>query len=354
LGCNCFLPFYQQVIVMKKKKGLQSLKEKMIALQSGDFDVEADNPRIVKCWERLNCEKKDCPAYGKLRCWSIAGTSCHGEVQGEFAQKLGDCRKCVVYKESCGDEISEFVEVFNQMAKDLKFNFSEQEKSDKEKARTERTEELGNMIAAVAHETRNPLHSIGIAASYLKKNFRGELGTEFLNVIEEEVKKLDNLTSIFLSFSNPNPLSIESCDLNGLIRATVGDFNKVPGNKGHHVLLELAEDLPQVPCDTARASEALLKLLENSVEASPDGDEIIVRTTADKSGVCFSVRDHGPGIAAEERDNIFKPFYTTKVNGPGLGLAIVERTARELNGSVAVESREGKGATFTICLPYGS
>ena len=336
---------------MKKAKGLQALKEKMIALQAGDVDVEAENPKIVKCWERLGCEKKDCPAYGKLRCWSIAGTSCHGQVQGKFAQKLGDCRECVVYKESCGDEISEFVEVFNQMAKDLKFNFSEQEKCDKEKARTERTEELGNMIAAVAHETRNPLHSIGIAASYLKKNFRGELGTEFLNVIEEEVKKLNNLTSIFLSFSNPTPLAIESCDLNAIVRSTTEEFKSIAGNIKTSVRLELEDPLPDVPCDPARISEALAKLLENSAEASPEGDEVIVRTATDKDGVTLSVRDHGPGIAAEEQESIFKPFYTTKIHGPGLGLAIVERIARELNGIVSVESQPGEGATFSICLP---
>ncbi len=339
---------------MKKPKGLQALKEKMLALQAGDFDVEAENPKIVKCWERLGCEKKDCPAYGKLRCWSIAGTSCHGEVQGKFAQKLGDCRECVVYKESCGDEISEFVEVFNQMAKDLKFNFSEQEKSDKEKARDERTEELGNMIAAVAHETRNPLHSIGIAASYLKKNFRGELGTEFLNIIEEEVKKLNNLTSIFLSFSNPTPLAIESCDLNSIVQSTTEEFKSIAGNIKISVRLELESSLPNVPCDPARLSEALAKLLENSAEASPEGDEVIVMTATDKNGVTLSVRDHGPGIAPEEQENIFKPFYTTKIHGPGLGLAIVDRTARELNGSVSVDSRPGEGATFSIFLPIDS
>lgn len=336
---------------MKKPKGLQSLKEKMIALQSGNFDVEAENPRIVKCWERLGCEKKDCPAYGKLRCWSIAGTSCHGEVQGEFAQKLGDCRECVVYKESCGDEISEFVEVFNQMAKDLKFNFSEQEKNDQEKARTERTEELGNMIASVAHETRNPLHSIGLAASYLKKNFHGELVTEFLTIIEDEVKKLNTLTSIFLSFSNPSPLNIQSCDLNAIIRTAVDNFTDVSGNTGHPIRLELQENLPLVSCDTLRISEALTKLLENSVEATPDGSEIIVSTAIDNNGVNFAVRDHGPGIPLEEQKNIFKPFYTTKIHGPGLGLAIVERTARELNGKVTVLNRPGEGVTFSVFLP---
>ena len=325
----------------------------MIALQSGDFDVEAENPKIVKCWERLGCEKKDCPAYGKLRCWSIAGTSCHGEVQGEFAQKLGDCRECVVYKESCGDEISEFVEVFNQMAKDLKFNFSEQEKSDQEKARSERTEELGNMVAAVAHETRNPLHSIGIAASYLKKNFQGELATEFLNIIEEEVKKLNTLTSIFLGFSNPAPLAIEPCDLNAIVRSTAEEFKNTANNTKLSVRLELADSLPKVPCDTARVAEALIKLLENSDEASPEGGEVVVRTATSKNAVTLSVRDHGPGISPEEQENIFKPFFTTKTHGPGLGLAVVERTARELNGSVSVDSKPGEGATFSLFLPVG-
>jgi signal transduction histidine kinase len=336
---------------MEKPKGLQSLKEKMIALQSGDFDVVAENPMVVKCWERLGCEKKDCRAYGKLRCWSIVGTSCHGEVQGEFAQKLGNCRECVVYKESCGDEISEFVEVFNQMVKDLKFNFSEQGKSDKERAMTEHRKELGNMIAAVAHETRNPLHSIGIAASYLKKNFHGELVTEFLSIIEDEVKKLDTLTSIFLSFSNPAPLAIESCDLNAIVRSTTEEFKSGAGSMKTPVRLELEDPLPDIPCDTARVSEALTKLLENSAEASAEGGEVIVRTATDKDEVILSVRDHGPGIAPEEQENIFKPFYTTKIHGPGLGLSIVERTAKELNGSVSVVSRPGEGATFSICLP---
>ncbi len=337
----------------KKPKGLQSLKEKMIALQSGDFDVEAENPRIVKCWEKLNCEKKDCPAYGKLRCWSIAGTFCHEEVQGEFAQKLGDCRECIVYKESCGDEISEFVEVFNQMAKDLKFNISEQEKSDKEKARSERSEELGNMIASIAHETLNPLHSIGIAASYLKKNFHGELVTEFLNIIEDEVNKLNTLTSIFLSFSNPEPLVIKSCDMNSIVRSTIEEFKNADNNMQISNHLELEDSLANIPCDSARISEALIKLLENANEASPEGSEVIVRTKAGKDEVILSVSDNGPGIAREEQDRIFKPFYTTKTHGPGLGLATVERTAREHSGSVSVESSPGKGATFTIILPVG-
>ncbi|MBU0480528.1 MAG: HAMP domain-containing histidine kinase [Proteobacteria bacterium] len=338
---------------MSKIKKLQSLKEKMIALQSGNYDVEEENPQIVKCWERLGCEKKDCPAYGRLRCWSIAGTSCHGAVQGEFAQKLGDCRKCVVYKESCGDEISEFVEVFNQMVKDLKFNLSEQEKNDRQQAKDARTAELGNMIAAVAHETRNPLHSIGIAASYLKKNFHGELVTEFLNVIEEEVKKLNTLTSIFLSFSNPAPLALEPCDINSVTRTAVDEFSNSVDNLKKPVLLRLAEHLPLTPCDTARMREALTKLLENSVESSAANTEILVGTSTDGKTVRISVTDHGPGISQEEQKNIFKPFYTTKTNGPGLGLPIVERTAREHNGSVSVDSQPGQGSTFTISLPIG-
>jgi two-component system sensor histidine kinase HydH len=161
-------------------KPLQRLKDRMIDVQTGNLNVEVDNPRIVKCWERLDCTKAECPSYGKVRCWATAGTFCHGAVQGAFAQKIGDCRNCVVYRESCGDEIQELVEVFNQMVKDLKHNLKELEKVNTDKARMERLSALGEMATTVAHETKNPLNSIRLATSYLKKNFQGEILSEFL------------------------------------------------------------------------------------------------------------------------------------------------------------------------------
>lgn len=333
---------------------LKKLKEQMQALREGNFDVEAPNPRVVKCWERLECDQKECPAYGRLRCWSIAGTFCRGRVQGVFARKLGDCRECIVYQESCGDEIGELLETFNQMIKDLKHGVGERERSSQEKARSERVAELGDMIAAVAHETRNPLHAIGLAAAYLKKNFHGEPGTEFLTVIEEEVKRLSNLTSLFLTFSHPAPLRLESCDLNATVAAAVEPCRREAAVKSISLAMELDSRIPEMSSDHNRIREIIAHLLENALSACGENESISISTRLEGDYARISVQDNGPGIAPEEQEKVFRPFYTTKSRGPGLGLAIASRSAAELNGRIELESAPGRGCTFSILLPLST
>jgi signal transduction histidine kinase len=336
---------------MKSPEELKKLKDKMIALQSGDYDIEAENPRIVKCWERLNCDKTDCPAYGKLRCWSTAGTFCHGEIQGQFARKIKDCRKCVVYQESCGDDVAEVIEVFNQMVKDLKFDLIDRDKRNQEKSHMDRLSVLEEMAATIAHETRNPLHSIGMAASYLKKNFRGKLVTEFVSVIEEEVSRLSNLISLLLGFSQPSPLQIERCDIHTVVASAIELLRQEARDRGIDLIVEPDETLPPVECDPWRVKEALLKLMENAMEVSDSGDRVTVRTGNGGNCLTISVEDMGPGIPEEDLQRIFRPFYTTKTRGPGLGLAVVERTVREHEGKIEVTHAPGKGTRFSMVLP---
>ncbi|UCG78037.1 MAG: HAMP domain-containing protein [Nitrospirota bacterium] len=330
---------------------LKKLKSKMLNIQSGELDVEVENEKLVKCWERLDCDKKDCPSYGKLRCWATAGTFCHGEVQGEFAQKIGDCRKCVVYKESCGDEITELVEVFNQMVKDLNYNLKELEKANDERSRMERLSALGEMATTVAHETKNPLNAIRIAASYLKNNFEGEILSEFLSIIEEEVKRLNDISSNFLSFSRPAPLKMKTCDLNAIVRPTVELIRQEATEKNVEIVMLTDENLPVVNCDLARIKQAILNLLINALDISREGDTITVTTEYEGPDVTISIKDTGPGMAADEVEKIFKPFYTTKTRGSGLGLAIVERIIKEHNGEIDVRTASNEGAEFIITLP---
>ncbi len=339
---------------MKTPDELQTLKEKMRAVQTGNYDVEADNPKIIRCWERLGCDRTDCPAYGRLRCWSIAGTSCHGEVQGRFAQKIGDCRECVVYKESCGDDIGELIEIFNQMTKDIKYDFLERLRADGEAAKKERLAELRAMVAAVAHETRNPLHSIGMAASFLKKKYQEEPATEFLTIIEDEVGKIRDLIAIFLSFSRSSPLESGSCDLGAIAADVMEQFLALAKERRVDLRLQSADDLVPIVSDAARIGDCLRNLLENALEVSGKGDVVTVLIDRDGDMMRLAVQDSGPGISEVEQQEIFKPFYTTKVHGPGLGLAIVERTVKELGGSIELRSEPGKGASFILRLPRGN
>lgn len=332
-------------------KPLKRLKETMLDVQTGNLNVEVDNPGIVRCWERLGCDKAECPSYGKTRCWAIAGTFCHGNVQGTFAQKIGDCRKCAVYQESCGDEIRELVEVFNQMVKDLKYNLAELEKANAEKARLERLSALGEMATTVAHETKNPLNSIRLAASYLRKNFQGELLTEFLSIIEEEVMRLNDITSNFLGFSKPAPLKLRTCDINAIVKSTVELIRQEATDRNIEVVVLTDEHIPPAQCDFARMKQALLNLLINALDASDAGAAITITTEAAGARMKLSVQDTGTGIRPEALENIFKPFYTTKTRGSGLGLAIVDRIVKEHKGEITVDSVVGKGTTFTIALP---
>lgn len=332
-------------------KPLKRLKETMLDVQTGNLNVEVENPGIVRCWERLDCDKTDCPSYGKTRCWAVAGTFCCGNVQGTFAQKIGDCRKCVVYQESCGDEIRELVEAFNQMVRDLRYNLMELEKANTEKARLERLSALGEMATTVAHETKNPLNSIRLAASYLKKNFQGEILTEFLSIIEEEVMRLNDITSNFLGFSKPAPLTVKSCDINAIVKSTVELIRQEATDRNVEVIILTDENIPPVQCDFSRMKQALLNLLINAIDASGEGDAITITTEAAGARMKLSVQDTGTGIRPEALENIFKPFYTTKTRGSGLGLAIVDRIVKEHKGEIAVDSIVGKGTTFTIALP---
>jgi two-component system sensor histidine kinase HydH len=332
-------------------KPLRRLKDKMIDVQAGNLNVVVENPRVVKCWERMDCNRQECPSYGKVRCWATAGTFCHGVVQGTFARKIGDCRNCVVYKESCGDEIQELVEVFNQMVKDLRYNREELERADLEKSRMERLSALGEMAATVAHETKNPLNSIRIAASYLKKNFHGEILNEFLSIIEEEVMRLNDITSSFLGFSKSAPLALKSCDVNAIVRSTVELIRQEATDRNIEVIVQTDEDLPPVFCDFSAMKQALLNLLLNAIDASINCNTISLATERSGDKVRLSIHDEGSGIPQDQIANIFKPFYTTKTRGSGLGLAIVDRIIKEHRGTIEVESEAGKGARFTIELP---
>lgn len=327
------------------------LKEKMQDVQVGNLDVEVENPRVVKCWERLGCDKQDCPAFGKIRCWAVAGTFCHGTVQGQFAQKIGDCRKCVVYQESSGDEIGELMEVFNQMVKDLRHNLAALETANTEKARMERLSALGEMATTVAHETKNPLNAIRMAASYLRKNFRGEILTEFLSIIEQEVTRLNELTTGFLSYSRPAPLKLGECDINSIVRSTVDLIRQEATDRNIEVVVLTDDHAPPVACDQSQMKQALLNLLVNAMDASDAGNTITVTTEAGAGRFQVTVQDTGKGMMQGDMEKIFKPFYTTKTRGSGLGLAIVERIVKEHKGQITVASAPGKGTTFMIEVP---
>jgi signal transduction histidine kinase len=206
------------------------------------------------------------------------------------------------------------------------------------------------MASTVAHETKNPLNSIRLATSYLKKNFQGEILTEFLEIIEQEVARLNELTSGFLGYSKPAPLKLRPCDINAVIRSTVDLVRQDATDRNIELVVLTDDHAHPVGCDISQIKQALLNLLINAMDASAAGSAITVTTESADRRIRISVQDTGAGIPQGEIENIFKPFYTTKTRGAGLGLAIVERIVKEHGGEIRVASSQGKGTTFTIDL----
>lgn len=332
---------------------VKKLKEQMGRVQAGDLDVEIYSEHIVDCAEVLRCDTRECPAYGKKRCWTVPGTLCFGLVQGDVSEKICDCRRCVVYRSSCGDEIGELVEVFNQMVERLKDNIKELEESNKEKTRMEKLSALGEMAMTVAHEIKNPLNAIRGSASYLKDNFEGEILREFLTVIEEETKRLNEIVTSILRFSRPTPLNLQVSDLNKVIRETVELIRQEAVENNVEVVMNLDERIPLFRFDAQQFKQALLNILVNALETTKAGDTIGIATQPFDSSVRIMIKDTGAGIAKEIISEIFKPFFTTKTRGSGLGLACVERIIKDHKGDIAVASETGKGTEFTITLPLG-
>jgi len=330
---------------------MKKLKEKMELVQAGNLDAEVPNDYLLNCWEVLDCEAKECPAYGKKRCWTISGTMCYGGLQGDVFEKICDCKNCIVYRESCGDEIGELVEVFNQMVKRLKESIEKLEETSKENIRLEKLSALGEMSMTVAHEIKNPLNAIRGAASYLQDNFQGEVLKEFLSIIEEETVRLNEIVTSFLRFSRPSPLNLQVSDMNRVVSETVELVRQEATENNVEVIMSLDERIPPFKFDTQQLKQALLNIIVNSLDATKAGDTIKINTEIFDSKVLVVIKDTGMGISEEIVYEIFKPFFSTKTRGSGLGLACVERIVKGHKGDISVKSEIGKGAEFIITLP---
>jgi nitrogen-specific signal transduction histidine kinase len=220
---------------------------------------------------------------------------------------------------------------------------------------------LGEMAAGLAHEIRNPLGAIKGAVQCLDpQQLQGE-DREFLEVIVEEVNRLNGVVTAFLDYARPLKGNFGPTDVNEVVTRTVRLVqNAVPPNVKLQLELDLAAS--RVQADAEQLKQVLINLVQNAVQAVGERPGVITLRTvrpvrlgdfrgATQEMVELQVRDDGPGIPSEQVPHIFVPFYTTKEKGTGLGLAICQRIVRNHGGSIGVLSRSGEGTTFTIRLP---
>lgn len=225
---------------------------------------------------------------------------------------------------------------------------------------------IGQMAAGLAHEIRNPLGAIKGSAQLLAE-VDPEQRQTFLQIIQEEVNRLDSVVSQFLTYARPLKGKRDLVDVNHVLERTLTLINSEP----HATRVELvtAPNLPSIRSDPELIRQVTLNLSRNAIEAMAGGGKLTISTAIAWRGaggergtrasgsiepgsyVRIRFEDEGPGIPPEVMERLFIPFYTTKQTGTGLGLAICQRIVESLGGTIEVSSRLGRGATFTVFLP---
>ncbi|HTP87986.1 MAG TPA: ATP-binding protein [Bryobacteraceae bacterium] len=243
---------------------------------------------------------------------------------------------------------------------------SELERAHKFMATSERLASLGRLAATVAHEVNNPLFGILTYARLTRKDVERVAPpppnkarmVEQLQIIEHESRRCGELMRNLLMFARQSPRSIEPADLNEIIGRAVSLVRHRLELSGTALELDLAPDLPAVPCDGNQIQQVALGLMVNAAEALGNGGRIDVSTrhVSASHTVEIRVRDNGPGIPKDVLAQVFEPFFTTKpdVHRTGLGLAVARSIVEQHGGTIVAESVEGAGAEFIVSLPVDS
>jgi signal transduction histidine kinase len=218
--------------------------------------------------------------------------------------------------------------------------------------RSERLAALGQMSAGLAHELRNPLGTVKASAEMLAKNLPDEnaVGRELAGFITSEVDRANSLVTRFLDFARPLKLRPEVNDLTEALDRAVAQLER--GNI-HQVSVykNYSPDIRPFAFDVELIERVVYNLLLNAVQASPPESAITLKTRPVDHHAEIAVIDRGAGIEPQHRENIFNPFFTTKRDGVGLGLAIVAKIVDEHGGKITVESEPGAGSVFRVLLP---
>jgi len=221
--------------------------------------------------------------------------------------------------------------------------------------RADRLAALGQLTAGLAHELRNPLSTMKTSSEMLTRSVGKEnaIAQEMAGYISAEVDRTNSLITRFLDFARPQHMKLEPHNLAAMLDTVIERFEreKPPGAANVTIYKNYAPDIPEVPFDAELMERAISNLVNNAAQATPPGGVVTVKTRRSDSNVEISVIDRGCGIEPKDLKSIFNPFYTTKPDGVGFGLAIVSKIVDEHGGQIEVESTPGEGSVFRVLLP---
>lgn len=223
---------------------------------------------------------------------------------------------------------------------------------EKELQRSERLAALGKMAAGVAHELRNPLSSIKGLAVVLRAGFTADSReAETADILVKEVERLNRSIGELLDYARPEQLKRRPASIPRIIDKTVSLVQGDAQSYGIAIDFDTRDNLPKIPVDSDKMNQVFLNLFLNSIQAMEQGGRLTVRTAVIKRTIVISIGDTGVGISEENMGRIFDPYFTTKSDGTGLGLAMSAKIVEEHGGRIEISSVLGKWTEVRVILP---
>lgn len=218
----------------------------------------------------------------------------------------------------------------------------------------QRLASLGEMVAGISHEIRNPLGIISSTAELLKQNLaRSDPEDQLADVIVQEANRLNSIVTDFLNFARPQAPHLIPCKVDEVIDNNLTFLAPEINKKGYQIHRRFATDIPEIEADPGLLYQAFLNILINAMQSMPEGGVIYIELSARKHILTISFADEGGGIPDETLNKIWEPFFTTKDKGSGLGLPIVKKIIEGHGGIIEIQNGREKGAKVTITLPLG-
>ncbi len=219
--------------------------------------------------------------------------------------------------------------------------------------RYERLSAVGEVAAKVTHEIRNPMVVIGgFARRILKKDHDGELNRNYVKIIVEEIGRMENILTDILYFAKPAVPKCDTVDINRIVRNSIEVLSFETEENNISIEEHLDPNLPMLFIDENQVRRVLINLIQNAIQAMPDGGTITFSTTNEEDQwVIIETADTGVGISDDDMDKLFDAFFSSKSTGSGLGLTVSAQIINNHGGTIEVQKREPKGTIFKIKLP---
>jgi PAS domain S-box-containing protein len=263
-----------------------------------------------------------------------------------------------------GEEQVQLLELFSRQAslaianalayKRIREQLQELQRTRDRLIESERMASVGRMASHLAHEIRNPLTVIGGFASSIARQYKDDPKTSRnAAIIYDEARRLERTLVNVLDYTRPLKLRKTAIDLNGIIRETLAQFADQLRDGTITLRLALDDQLGEVPADAAMVKQVIINLVKNALEAmeSRESGTLSVATLRGNGGAEVMIGDTGSGMAPETVEQLFSPYFTTKIGGVGLGLSVSRRIIAQHGGRIEVDSKLGAGSTFTVTLP---